>query len=95
LKNAGDAKLVEIEIQKAIVNKSQKEEQDEAEDQMPIDLAPVRPGFKTPGKRKGEHQADDEKEKWEDQIIETEALPCYVLKLQVKAVDQGTVIHLM
>ena len=62
---------------------------------MLIDLGPVRPGFKTPREREGQHKADDKEKKREDQIIETEALPCHVLELQVERVHQGMVNQFM
>jgi hypothetical protein len=85
---------VKPEIQEAINNQAQKEQQDQPTDQMPIDLGPVRPGFKTPGKREGEHKADDKEEKGEDQILEMEALPCHVLELLVERVHQRMVNQL-
>jgi hypothetical protein len=89
LQNPRDAKLVEIEIQKAIDNQAQQEQQNQPPDQMPIELAAIRPGFQTPRERKGEHQADDKEEKGEDQILEMEALPCHVFELQIEPVHQG------
>ena len=95
LKNPGNAKLVEPETQKAVVDEAQKEEQEQPADQMHIDSRPARAGFKTPSEREGQHEADDEEKKREDQIIEVEALPRHVLELPVERVHQGMVNHFL